>query len=266
MLAERQYTPSEASVTQLRAHLTGVGLQRVVLVQPSFYGTDNQCLVDSLGELQGLGRGVAVLSTDISDQEIQTLHRAGVRGLRINIESSQHEHAQPLALLSFWSQRLESLNLLSSWHIQIFTSYANIVRHRAELLSCAADVVLDHYALLALDADFDGEQEKLILNLLRDGKIWIKMSAAYRVGAEHSRDTGKLSRLARVLWNTNPHRLVWGSDWPHTQRQPGLHAHHVSAFRRIDSKLLTEQIHACLPNPQALQMALVTNPAKLYDF
>jgi 2-pyrone-4,6-dicarboxylate lactonase len=266
MLDERQYTPPTASVTQLRAHLSGQGLKRVVLIQPSFYGTDNQCLIDSLGALQDFARGVAVIAPETSDEQILTLHQQGVRGLRINVESSHQGDAQPLALLPYWSKRLAALNLLSRWHIQVFTSCANIVRYRAEIASCGATVVLDHFALLSLDADWAGEQEKQVLTLLQQGKVWIKLSAAYRIGALQSSHTDKLSRLAKTLWNTNADRLVWGSDWPHTQRQPGMLPHQVSAHRSVDPKLLTEQIHACFPNSQALDMAMVTNPARLYDF
>src|ERR1700754_362803 len=73
MYEKRTYTPPEASVAQLRALRTQLGTARNVIVQPSFYGFDNSCLVDALKELGTSARGVAVVPLDVSDAELQRL-------------------------------------------------------------------------------------------------------------------------------------------------------------------------------------------------
>ena len=88
MAADRPYTPGPASVPDLQAHLARMGLAHAVIVQPSFYGTDNRLLVDSLLALDGAARGVAVLDARVDDAELVRLHDAGVRGVRINLEST----------------------------------------------------------------------------------------------------------------------------------------------------------------------------------
>src|SRR5690242_3608756 len=50
---ERTYTPMDAPTAQLAAMLKRLGLDRVVLVQPSFYGTDNSCMLDCMAAIAG---------------------------------------------------------------------------------------------------------------------------------------------------------------------------------------------------------------------
>lgn len=75
----------------LRQHLQAIGMQRVVLVQPSVYGFDNQCLLDALTELGDSARGVAVAPRDVSEAQLKVWHAAGVRAIRVNLQSSGNE-------------------------------------------------------------------------------------------------------------------------------------------------------------------------------
>ena len=51
LVPNRAYTPTQASVGQLKALRARLGIARNVLVQPSFYGTDNSCMLDAMAEL-----------------------------------------------------------------------------------------------------------------------------------------------------------------------------------------------------------------------
>ena len=51
--ADRRYTPGEASVAALLALQAALGMDRVVIVQPSPYGTDNSCTLDAVRQLGG---------------------------------------------------------------------------------------------------------------------------------------------------------------------------------------------------------------------
>ena len=83
----RRYTPMDAPVRELAAMLGRLGLERVVLVQPSFYATDNACMIDAMARLPA-ARGVAVLAPQTSPATLDALHEQGVRGLRVNIATS----------------------------------------------------------------------------------------------------------------------------------------------------------------------------------
>src|SRR5579863_834244 len=68
MTPNRPYTPPEATVAQLKAMHARLGIVRTVLVQPSFYGTDNSCMLDALAQLGDSARAVAVIALNTPDQ------------------------------------------------------------------------------------------------------------------------------------------------------------------------------------------------------
>jgi predicted TIM-barrel fold metal-dependent hydrolase len=263
MIADRQYTAPVATVDDLRAHMTRVGLQRAVIVQPSFYGIDNRCLVDSLKLLEGAGRGVAVLERSVTELQLRTLDLAGVRGIRINVESSQGRDFRNLqAELMFWSHKLASLG----WHIQLFASQALIQQCASTIRQLPVDVVLDHFSLLPSDVAVSDAGYACVSELLASGNVWLKVSAPYRLPPAGFANGPTVALLAQRLIAANIERIVWGSDWPHTQREKGKLPTEESAYRVIASASLVNQLHDWLPTSALRQTVLVDNPAKLYRF
>jgi predicted TIM-barrel fold metal-dependent hydrolase len=263
MIAERQYTAPIASIDDLRAHMDRLGLQRAVIIQPSFYGSDNRCLIDSLKQLNGAGRGVAVLDRAIADTQLQALSLAGVRGIRINVESSHGRDAQSLkSELRFWSNRLAP----HGWHIQLFAAQGLIQQSASTIKSLEVDLVLDHFSLINADAADNDLGLVSTVDLLKSGKVWLKLSAPYRLPSVGSAQPESFIRLASRLLDANVNRIVWGSDWPHTQREKGKLAIEESAYRLLTSAFLAEQVLGWLPSTALRQKVLVDNPAKLYGF
>lgn len=257
MVDDRHYTPAEAGVAELRAHLASLGLGRAVIVQPSVYGIDNRCLLDSLTALEGRARGVAVLQQTIDDAEIDRLDAAGVRGVRINLESaSQHDPRAMLAPLAAWAQRVAP----KGWHLQVYARFEVIAAAAEWLMRLPLPVVLDHFAMIPTDAAPEDPRVQSVLALVREGPCHVKLSAPYRIAG------GDVCALARVLVETRPHRILWGSDWPHTNREPGKSAHETSAYRAIDPTRLLADLHAWLPDADLRRQVLVANPARLYGF
>ena len=80
----RKYTPCDATKEQLFELRDYLGFERNVIVQASCHGTDNRALVDALSHSKGMARGVAVIDENITSQELNLLHEAGVRGVRFN--------------------------------------------------------------------------------------------------------------------------------------------------------------------------------------
>jgi predicted TIM-barrel fold metal-dependent hydrolase len=66
----------------------------------------------------------------------------------------------------------------------------------------------------------------------------------------------------------NPERVLWGSDWPHTDaaRVPGRAPTAISPFLPIDDGLMLNQLARWVPNPAVRRTILVDNPARLYRF
>ena len=84
-VASRTYTPESASVTELRAIHRALHISRAVIVQPSVYGTDNSCTLDAMKQYGSGARGIAVLPGAIPPTTLDSMERAGIRGVRINL-------------------------------------------------------------------------------------------------------------------------------------------------------------------------------------
>lgn len=261
MVADRPYTPAPAPHSALAEHLRRNGLQRVVLVQPSFYGTDNRCLLDSLASLQGAGRGVAVVHEDVDDATLDALHAAGVRGLRVNVESTGVRDPRVIvAALQLRALRIARLG----WHLQVYAAPAALAAVAGALGAMHIPVVLDHFAMVPAATPAGEPVLRALLALLRAGNAYVKLSAPYRI------DTGAppaaVAALARLFLDTAPQRVLWGSDWPHTNREPGRQPHEVSRYRNVDPELLAAQLEDWLPSAALRREVLVDNPARLYGF
>jgi predicted TIM-barrel fold metal-dependent hydrolase len=263
MLEQRQYTPGPASVDDLRQHLARTGVERTVIVQPSFYGTDNTCMLDSLRQLAGAGRGVAVVDPDASDAHLRSLHAQGVRGLRLNVESSGTGDAQAVsAVLAYWADRLAALQ----WHIQIYASLDALMAIYPVLQNLSVPLVLDHFAMVQSTTALDDARFHAIQGLVQSGNAYVKLSASYRIQPFAHQAPDAVARIAQRYIQANPERVLWGSDWPHTNREPGKSAHEVSAYRSVGRDTLLGGLHAWLHTEALRQRVLVDNPAQLYGF
>lgn len=262
MVADRHYTPGPASLSALQRHMADAGLARAVIVQPSVYGTDNRCMLDSLARMDGAGRGIAVVDQSIDDQGLQALHAGWVRGLRLNLESAGR--SDPVVIrrtLAAWAERLAPLG----WHLQIYASLDAIAAAAPALHGLPVPVVLDHFAMVPAGMPHDDARVQAVFGLVREGAAYVKLSAAYRI--ELSPGTSDATcALAQAYVDCHPDRVLWASDWPHTNREPGKGPLEVSAYRKIGRQRLLRELQAWFPDRNGLRRALVDNPARLYGF
>ena len=205
---ERRYTPSDAPAAELAAMLERLGLTRVVIIQPSFYGTDNSCVLDALAQLDN-ARGVAVLPEQVPEAELDALDEQGIRGLRINIASAGS--ASPDAIIRA-VQAAAKLCEPHGWHVQMFVAADAIAPLAPVLHDLPVNSVFDHFGLIAPGAA--NGALRALTGLLETGKVWVKISGAYRISDDPN--DPRIDPLARTLCEANPERIVWGSDWPHT--------------------------------------------------
>jgi predicted TIM-barrel fold metal-dependent hydrolase len=257
--ANRRYTPSDATTAELAAMLKRLGMTRVVIIQPSFYGTDNACTLDGMAQV-GNARGVAVLPDKVPQAELDALHRQGIRGLRINIATAG---GAPLDEIKTKLAATVKLCERHGWHVQLFVAAEVIAPLAPTLRSLPVDSVIDHFGLIA-PGTTDGPLRAL-QGLLESGKTWVKISGAYRIDSDPRNPL--IDPLARALCKVNPERIVWGSDWPHTPphtiQKP---LNQESPFQNIDTLGLRDLLPRWIEDDVLIERVLVTNPAKLYDF
>ncbi|WP_420404500.1 amidohydrolase family protein [Nisaea sp.] len=257
---KRRYTPAPASVEDYWAALADTPVSRAVIVQPSFYGTDNSCLIDALRAMGDRARGVAVLDPgQIDDRMLEDLHSAGIRGLRLNmlsVRSGERPLEESLG-------EVDAALAGSGWHIQVFCdpgSYAFLAEQQRKL-SCA--LVLDHFGFLAPGAAAD--ERAGLLRLIGDG-AWIKLSGVDRL--TRGADAGWFRDLASEIADTAPRRIVWGSDWPHTplHTDATMDAGVPSPPRSPGTAQLFRSAESWFEDASARRRFLWENPAALYDF
>ncbi|HKQ31450.1 MAG TPA: amidohydrolase family protein, partial [Burkholderiales bacterium] len=74
--------PAGKGVREYRAVQQALGLERVVVVQPTTYGFDNACTLDAIAKLGAGARGVATVPPDVTDGELERLTKGGICGAR----------------------------------------------------------------------------------------------------------------------------------------------------------------------------------------
>lgn len=262
MASPRSYTPGLITPQDMRAMMDRVGIGRIVVVQISVFGTDNSCMIDGMNDLGDCARGVVQLSPDVRADELDAMHAAGVRGVRVNLNTmgvrDPDEAQRRLDIASDICTR-------NGWHLQVFTGPEVIEALGPLLLGLPVPLVLDHFGLLPV-LDRGGAAERVVMELLGSGKGWVKISGTYRL--DHPEARGEIAAMARDLFAENPENIVWGSDWPHAPAHRSAPEPDPAPmpYRDIDPVDMLATIRAWFEDAQEREAISVDNPARLYDF
>lgn len=263
LAADRLYRPGPAVLADLMAHQRALGLDRVVIVQPSPYGADNACLLDALHHLGGRGRGVAVVAADAPTTTLRDLHEAGIRGLRINLETAGLTDPQAARR---HLERAAAQAAPFGWHVQVYADPGVIAALHDVIRALPVPVVLDHFARIDPAKGWEQPGVAALLSLMRAGKAYVKLSAPRRISRRP--DHADAGEIARRLAEFHPDRLLWGSDWPHPGAWPGVprDPSRVERFHPDDDGLALNRLDAWIGSADGMRRILVENPALLYGF
>lgn len=243
------YTLPDGAPALLDAMTQALGLQRFALVQPSFYGTDNRCMLDALDGFGERARGVAMVDDELDAEALHDLHRRGVRALRLDLFLRA---AWPLAAqAAFILRQVERVRPLG-WHLQFYTP-GHVIRDLIPMLrDIGCDFVIDHMGyMLESDgltrADFDR-----LIDAVSGSRGWMKLSGPYRIAKD--RQYQRLRPFAQAIVAALPERTVWGSDWPHIPDGS------------LDTGSLLALLADWVGDAALLRRILAENPQRLYDF
>ena len=262
--AGRVYTPGTALPEEMAALHKALRVQRVVIVTPSVYGTDNSATLYGMQARGADARGVAVIDEQTPEGALDAMGRAGVRGIRLNLTTAGiGDPAVGRQQLLNAIERVRRRN----WHVQLNTNLAMITAMRDLVTAASVPIVFDHFggAEGRLGPRQPGFAE--LLELVRSGRAYVKISGAYR-SSTLAPDYLDVAPLARALIAANPDRVLWGTDWPHPDSAsvPGRPPTQVSPFLPIDDGRLLNQLPVWVPDPIILKKILVDNPVRLYAF
>jgi 2-pyrone-4,6-dicarboxylate lactonase len=246
------YTPADALLAEFRHMLDAVGITRGVLVQPSIYGINNDCMLDALKQDTKRLRGIAVIPFDADTKMIEGLHAQGVRGIRANIVDLKSGAGElPLEPLRALAKRIQPFG----WHVEFLMHVDEFPSLDQQLAGFPVDVSFGHLGYVPAAKGTQTQGFKALLRLMRDGKAWVKLTAPYRLTLSEM-PYSDIDPFARMLVETAPNRLIWGSDWPHVL---------VKSKMPNDGGLF-DVFAKWVPDERMRRQILVDNPAKLYDF
>ena len=262
--AQRVYTPQQASVEDLLQLQHDLHLDRVVIVQPSVYGTDNSCTIDGIRRLGARARGVAVIDGATSRTALEEMASAGIRGVRLNLETNtdgKFEPAGAMAVLDEVARQIDGLN----WHVQFYTRLNVVAALKDHLTQMPFPVVFDHFGGAQATAGVNQPGFDALVDLVASGRAYAKISGAYRA-SDKAPDFADATPLARALVAANADRIVWGSDWPHPDSTAGRSKplSEVTPPMPIDDGLVLNQLPKWVPDAATRKKILVDNPSRLY--
>jgi predicted TIM-barrel fold metal-dependent hydrolase len=264
LVAGRTYTPEPASVAEMRAMHRALHTTRVVVVQPSVYGTDNACTLDAIRQLGPGARGVAVIDDATPDAALDDLEHHGIRGIRINLATAGQ--SDPEVGRRRFDAAVRRVNN-RRWHIQIYTQLSVIQAMHQDLVASPVPVVFDHFGGAQAAPGTGQAGFDVLLDLVRSGRAYVKISAPYR-GSTRAPDYEDMGPLAKALVAANVQRILWGTDWPHpdTSQGGGRKPTDISPLRQVDDGRVFNQFAIWVPKQTERSTILVENPKVLYGF
>jgi 2-pyrone-4,6-dicarboxylate lactonase len=246
---ERKYTPCDAPKERLFALRDFLGFERNVIVQASCHGRDNRALVDALKTAGDRARGVAVVDPDIPDGELKRMDEAGVRAVRFNFVRRLVDTTPREAFLRT-ADRIAGLG----WHIVVYFEAADLEDLMPFLQQLPTPVVVDHMGRPDITKGVDHEDFRRFIALLDDNpNIWTKVSCPERLTVAGP-PYDDVVTFARALVERFPHRVLWGTDWPH----PNMKSH------MPDDGVLVDVIPRIAVTAERQRALLVDNPMSLY--
>jgi predicted TIM-barrel fold metal-dependent hydrolase len=250
----RVYTPPDCLLPDYLKMLATLGVERAVLVQPSVYGTDNTVMLEAMKTAGGRFRGVAVVAENISDTELKNLDAAGVRGVRVNIVDVKDRKpgTLPMDTLKKLARRVAPLG----WHMEFLMHADEFPDLDRAFADFPVDIVLGHLGYMKTDKGLDNAGFQALLNLMKAGRAWVKLTGPSRITTTGGLPYADVMPYAHALLETNPERVIWGTDWPHV----------IIKTPMPNDGDLADLLSDWIPDARLREQVLVRNPAKLYGF
>ena len=242
----RSYTPPESREPDYLRHLSTLGLQNGVIVQPSIYGTDNRLTVEVTRRGGESLRGVVVLGPEADEPMIAGMHAAGIRGFRINL---LFQGGPGLELL----ERAAALTAAFGWHAQLLIDIRMLPEIAPRLECLPVPVVFDHMGHFPYELGTNWAGFRTLLRHVSAGRTYVKLSGSYRLSRRPTH-VDDVAPIAQALIHEAPERMFWGSDWPHVGLFDGM---------PCTGELLDALAHWC-PSEEIRKMILVRNPNSFY--
>ena len=249
---QRLFTPPAAPFEHWQRISAAIGITRGVTVTPGIHGSDNAVTLNAIERSEGRVRGMIRANVDLTKQDVNALHRRGVRGMRFTFAThlgasfDEHELAESLA-------RIEGCG----WVVAFLIDGNAIEEHADRIGTLPLPTLIDGFAGISAKRGLDQPAVRTLLDLLERPNVFLKLMG-------HDRDLhagepyADIVTLARAIVAKAPDRIIWGSDWPH--------AYLYEAGEIPNDGDLLSMLADFAPDDAIRTKILVDNPARLFDF
>jgi len=238
-----------APVEAYREVMARLGLERVVIVQPSAYARDNTCIMDAAAELGDAARAVVVVDDSASDDDLGRLTGAGARGIRFHMLAGG---VLPWELLEPMAARVHDFG----WHVQLQMDGRHLAERETLLRRLPGNLVIDHTGKFLQPVGVDHPGFRSLLRLVEAGRTWVKLSAPYETSKQGPPYYMDVGHLARALIAEAPERMLWASNWPHPSARDNP----------PDDAVLLDVLRYWADSDETANLILADNPAAVYGF
>ncbi len=254
--ADLRYAPPLAPFEDYRRSVEALGIERYVFVQPSAYGRDNRCMLDTMATLDATRcRAIVDIDENIPDAELASLHALGVRGVRINVKPIKPPETGFAATLLPRIRRLDARLSEIGWQLDFLAPGWLVSELMPTFRHMRSTFVLAHMGLFPAANGPAQPGFVELLDLLRhgDGRCWIKLTGTYRMSK--AAGFADAAPMATALIDAAPDRIIWGSDYPH-----------LSFADKVGTVQLFNLLGRWAPTQAQRQAIMVDNPAALFGF
>jgi len=257
--AGRVYTPEMALPEEMAKLHKALRIQRVVIVTPSVYGTDNSATLYGMKARGNDARGVAVIGDKTPESELDALAKAGVRGIRLNLlTGGTKDPAVGRKRFQAAAERMKA----RKWHVQMFTNLEMITAIKDLVAASPVPVVFDHFGDANPELGVEQPGFANLVELVRSGKAYVKIS----IRGGPLKDYSGFVPIAKALIAANPDRILWGTNWPHPNSASGRKATELTPLFQVDDGFKLNLLPIWAPDAAIRKKILVDNPARLYEF
>jgi predicted TIM-barrel fold metal-dependent hydrolase len=249
---QRRYTPPAAPVEHFFGMAKIVGIDRGVMVQPWVHRWDSASTFDAIAKSDGRLKGMIHANPDFTLEDHRKLDAGGVRGVRFNC-SPRLGGSFDVTRFQHVVSQVEPLG----WPVDLHMDPDFLAPHAEMIRRIPLPVIIDHFANIHSMSGKDEANYKLLHDLLGEKHVWLKISGADRIVSRGAKYENVVS-LARAVIARAPDRMIWGTDWPHSNI-----FEHGTVPNDGD---LVDMVADFAPDEAVRKKILVDNPARLFGF
>lgn len=247
LVAERHSAPArDCDVKEYLEILDAHGVTYGLLTAPSFYGPNNEVLLDALENSLGRLRGTAIVEPTIAEDELVQMKMQGVCGLRLNW--IRREKIPDITSKEYTALLAKARNV--GLHIEVYLEGEHLAPVLQAINRSGAQAVVDHFGNPIGPEALQSEGFIALLKAMDQGNTWVKLSAPYRL-----RQTAPTDLIQKLLMHGDGERAIWATDWPW-----------VGFENKVTYEQCVQWIFDWIPEETTREKVLVKNPQSLFGF